>query len=146
MVKKILLIGLVIVALIAAYVWFFEYNKPHENIEEAKAEYTFTVPEVVSEYSGDFNKANTTYNGKVVEITGEIDRVIPNDSISSIVFKSDNDYEIYCEVYPINNEEALKLAPSEKVTVKGFVSGAEAPDEMLEIGGVIRMKKCSFKK
>lgn len=146
MVKKILLIGLVIVVLVAAYVWFFEYNKPHKNIEEAKAEYTFTIPEVVSEYSGDFSKANTTYNGKVVEITGEIDRVIPNDSISSIVFKSDNDYEIFCEVYPRNNDEALKLAPSEKVTVKGFVSGAEAPDEMLEIGGVIRMKKCSFKK
>ncbi len=143
-VKKILLGGVIIIALVAAYVWFFVYNKPHENIEEAKTDYSVTLPEIVSEYVGAFDSSNSKYNGKVIEISGAVDRVEPNDSISSIVFKAGGDYEIFCEVYPRYNKEAKGIKANEKIIVKGFVSGAEQPDEMLEISGIIRLKKCSI--
>lgn len=142
--KKILLFALIIIGLGAAYVWFFVYNKSHKNIEEAKAKYSLNIEEVVNEFEVQYDSAINKYNGQVVELKGKVTRIEPNDSISSILFKVGDNYEVYCEVYPRYNVEALKLKPDALVTVKGFFSGAEQPDEMLELEGVLRLKKCSF--
>lgn len=144
-IKKILLFGLIVVALVGAYLWFFVYNKEHKNIEEEKADYSLKIEEIVNEFEAQYDSAIVKYNGKVIEISGKMDRIEPNDSISSIVFKVGNNYEVYCEVYPRYNKDALQLKPNTSTTVKGFFSGAEKPDEMLEIEGVLRLKKCSFK-
>lgn len=142
--KKILIAGVVIVALVGAYIWFFQFNKPHKDIEEAKADYTLEIEEIVNEFEVQFDSSITKYNGKVVEISGTMDRIEPNDSISSIVFKVGDNYEVYCEVYPKYNAEALKMVPNTKTTIKGFFSGAEKPDTDFDIAGVLRLKKCSF--
>ncbi len=142
--KKILLFGLIILGLGAAYFWFFVYNKSHKNIEETNATYSLTISEIVNEFELQFDSATKKYDGDVVQLTGKVNSIEPNDSISSIVFKVGENYEIYCEVYPRYNAEALTLKPNSLITIKGFFSGAEQPDDMLEIAGVLRLKKCSF--
>lgn len=142
--KKALLFGLLVLALGSAYVWFFIYNKKHKNIENTKTDFTVSVIDIVKEFEDGHDSSWKKYNEKVIELSGVVHNIAPNDSISSVVFRPSENYEVYCEVYPRFNEDALKLKANDTIVVKGFFSGAEKPDDMLEISGVLRLKKCSF--
>lgn len=146
--KTILLIALVIIALAGAYVWFFVYNKKHRDIEKAKADFKLPVTELVKEFEAAHDSAHAKYNGKVIEITGVVDSIIQNDSISSIVFRPSEKYEVICQVYSKYNEDALKLKKSDNITLKGEYISAGEPEDMLGeyIAGDIRLKKSSFEK
>jgi len=145
-IKRILLIGIIIFALAAAYVWFFIYNKPHKDIEHAKTDYKTTVSELVKEFETNHDSAWAKYSDKVVELTAEVDSIIPNDSISSVVFNLGGKYEVYCEVYPSHNAAAKQLAKKQKVVLKGLVTYAGKYDPDFELPGDIRLKKSSFTK
>lgn len=144
--KKALLFGLVFFALVAAYVWFFVYNKDHMNIDKIKAKYKLSTAELVKEFENGYDTSWKKYNEQVIDISGTVTNILPNDSISSIVFKVNDMYEIYCEVYPHHNDEAKQLKAGAEVTVHGEFTGAEKPDTDLEISGLLRLKKCSLVK
>jgi hypothetical protein len=144
--KKILLIGLIIFALAAAYVWFFIYNKPHKDIEASKADYKTTIAELVKEFETNHDTAWVKYRNKVVEISAEVDSIVPNDSITSVVFNVGGKYEVYCEMHPDHNTQAKQLAKKQKVVLKGLVVHAGKYDPDFELAGDIRLKKGSIGK
>ncbi len=144
--KTVLLIGLILAVLSAAYVWFFIYNKPKKNILESKADYTLTVAQLVQEFETNHDSAIAKYNDKVLEISGEVARIEPNDSISSVVFKSGDKYEVFCEVHPEYNVQTKQLASPQKVVLKGLFISAEKPDTDFDLPGLVRLKKSSFTK
>jgi hypothetical protein len=144
--KKALIAGILLLLVAAAYVWFFVVNKPHENIDDAKADFKVSVVDFVKEFETNHDAAWEKYHDKVIELDGEVANVLPNDSISSVVFNGGKNYEIFCEVYPQHNAEAKQLAPQQKASVKGLFVNAEKPDEMLEITGILRLKKTSLVK
>jgi hypothetical protein len=144
--KKVLIAGVLLLLAASAYVWFFVYNKPHEDIDSAKADFKVSVVDFVKEFETNHDAAWEKYHDKVIELDGEVASVLPNDSISSVIFKAGNNYEVFCEVYPQHNAEAKLLAPQQKTSVKGLFVNAEKPDEMLEITGILRLKKTSLVK
>lgn len=144
--KKALLFGLVFFALVAGYVWFFVYNKDHQDIEKTKAKYKVSAIDLVKEFENGHDTAWKKYNEQVIEVTGNVSSIIPNDSISSVVFKVNNNYEIYFEVYPHHNDAAKKLKANDAITVHGLFTGAEKPDTDFDISGLLRLKKCSISK
>jgi hypothetical protein len=144
--KKALLFGLIFFALVAAYVWFFVYNKDHQNIEKTKAKYKVSAIDLVTEFENGHDSAWKKYNEQVLDVNGTVSSIIPNDSISSIVFKVNNNYEIYFEVYPHHNETAKQLKANDAITIHGQFTGAEKPDTDFELSGLLRLKKCSISK
>ena len=68
------LIALVIVGAVAAgLVYQFVYNKPHPDYEMEPAVYSLQAEMLFEEFKNNTQKASEKYNGKVIEVTGEID-------------------------------------------------------------------------
>ena len=144
--KKVLLILSLIILAFAGYVWFFVYNKPHKDIEAAQTDIVTTENDISKAFEEDASASNTTYNNKVVELTGTVSEIIKDDSLSSIVFNGSENYTITCEVLPSYNDQALQLSAGEKIRIKGLYIGFLEVDQDFGIPGDIKMKKGSFEK
>lgn len=135
--KLVKIIGVLAVLgiLALAYVWFFVYNKPHRDFEKAKADYTLTAGECYQQFAAG-TTAENGYTGKVLEITGQPSLVENNDSIVVLAFVFNKgmfgDEGIRCTMLPSYNDKILALNLDQGVTIKGFCSGFNGTDVVLE--------------
>ena len=136
--KKLLKIGgiLAVVGILAgAYIWFFVYNKPHRDYEKATADYVVTAGECYQKYAGG-NAVECEYTGKVLEISGKPSLVEQSDSLVVLAFVFNEgmfgDEGIRCTMLPNYNNTVLALNIDFGVTVKGFCSGYNGTDVILE--------------
>ncbi len=127
-----------VAVLAAAYVWFFVYNKPHRNFEKAK-------PEIVESARQSYQnlKANprAAEAGKVIEIYGIPTGVEHSDSLVVVVFAFQKgifgNEGVRCTILPDYRKEALKLSTRDTVYIKGFCSGYNGTDVILEDCSII---------
>ncbi len=138
---KIIKIGIVVavVALLsAAYVWFFVYNKPHRNFDKAKPD----VVESARQCYQNFKKSAKAFeSGKVVEIHGIPTGIEHSDSLVTVVFAFQKgmfgDEGIRCTLLPKYNEQAGRLSLHDTLKIKGFCSGYNGTDVILEECSII---------
>ena len=143
--NKYLKITLIIAAfglVAAALVWKFYINKPHQDIENATPDFSMTTEELWKQFATDEQKAGHTYNGKVIELTGTVGRVVDNDSVVSVAFimEADSmfgDKSISCEMLKKYNDEAKALSKGSAVKIKGYCAGYI---------GDLKLNKCSIVK
>jgi hypothetical protein len=129
---SLLVIG--IIAIILVYV--FIYNKSHPDFEKMKPDYTLSASDLYNSFKANTNESETKYNGKVLSISGTISKVESTDSLVIAVFVFNQgmfgDEGIRCTVLPSYNEEAKNLQPNGVYSIKGFCSGFNDPDVILE--------------
>ncbi len=140
---KILLVLAIVGALAAYLVFRFYVNKPHADIEKATPAYTMSSEALWKEYNGDMKLADSLYTGKVIEITGKMDRTDQSDSLVFAVFVMEadsmfGDKSIRCELLSKYNAEGLAIAKGTDVKIKGFCNGFDMTD--------VKFSKCSFVK
>lgn len=122
--KKVILIGIVILAIIA----YFGYNyvmAPPKDISKSKVDIEITATEFAKEFSANEKIATNKYQEKVVEVKGEITSVEKN----SITI----DGKVTCGF-----ENSIELNKGDQVKVKGLFIGF---DEMFE---EVKLDKCSL--
>lgn len=148
MLKKILLILVIVGILALGYVWFFVYNKQHKDIKGAKADFELSHAQLVAEAqtnAASLQTIITKYDQKVLEISGRVSSIEPNDSISTVVFGTDSDkFNVNIEVLKEFNEKAKGLHQGDSVKMKALFIGITSPDEMMEIPGYITLKKSTL--
>jgi hypothetical protein len=123
-----ILLGLAIIGIIAvAVIYIFVYNKPHPDYENLKPDYSLTAKALFDEFTANSPAAQQKYNGKMVEITGEVTGMEATDSITIIIFafsKGDfGDEGVRCTVLPKFNDAARKLQMGTPVKIKGYCTG-----------------------
>ena len=133
----IILFAILAIALIAgALVYKFVYNKPHPDYISLKPDVTLTAENLFNAFTSDQTTASTTYNGKVVELSGKISKTEQADSlvIAVFVFKQGDfgDEGIRCSMDPRENQKALSLTPNQDVKIKGYLTGYNGTDIILE--------------
>lgn len=144
--KKIVKIGIILAAIglvAAALVWKFYVNKPHEDIENATPAYTLTANEIWKKYNADLKNADSLYTGKVIELSGTLNRADKSDSLVYSVFVMEvdsmfGDKSVRCEMLQKFNNEALEIKSGSEVRIKGFCTGFDQTD--------IKFNKCSIVK
>lgn len=144
--KKLLKIGLILSVtglIVAALVWKFYVNKPHDDIEKALPSYSMTAEEIWKQYNIDTATADSTYNGKVIELSGTLNRADKSDSLVYVVFVMEadslfGDKSVRCEMLHKYNDEAMAIAANAPVKIKGFCTGFDQTD--------IKFNKCSILK
>lgn len=137
--------GLIMVIVIAGILgYFFIYNKPHRNFEKANPDFKIDALEFFGTYINDRQNAETTYNGKVVELTGVLQRIENPDSLMIAVFVFQEgmfgDEGIRCTMLPNYHQETLNLQSMEIVTIKGYCAGYNDTDLILEKCSLIAPK------
>lgn len=120
MMKKVILIIVGIVVLAAAY-GFYLYNKKTPSLENTTPDFTLTAENLYNEFSADEKEALKIYEGKVIQVEGEILSISQSDSISNIVLNADG------ALFGAVNCSFKNLKPSfqknDNVTVKGRCQG-----------------------
>jgi hypothetical protein len=140
-IKRVLGILFALGILVAAYIWFFVYNKPHRNFEKAKPDITMSARQCYHEFSQ--NKIHA--GGKVLEIYGIPTSVKKSDSLVVVVFAFKKgmfgDNGIRCTMLADNQKKALALSTSDTAYIKGFCAGYNGSDVVLEDCSIIHKSK-----
>lgn len=132
--KALIIIGILAVAG-GAFGYFCVYNKPHRNIAKTTPAYTLTATELTNAFSNDEAAANEKYLGKVLQVSGRIDQVVPGGEESiQIVLGTENPLAtVSCNI-DAHREEILKMDPQagRSLTVKGECTGSLMGQVVLE--------------
>jgi len=136
---KILGVLVLIGFLAAVYGWFFIYNKPHRNYEKAEPDFIMTAGDCYQKYAAGADEAGQ-FTGKVLQISGAPSLIEDNDIMVIVVFVFNEgmfgDEGIRCSMLPNYNRQARKMDISKEMQIKGYCTGYNGTD--------IIMEQCSF--
>ena len=124
------------------FLYKFYINKPHRDIEKADPDFTLKTENLYKEYTKNKVHSDSLYNGKVIQISGKVDKIETTDSlvIAVFVFSKDDfgDAGIRCTMLPKYNNELKNIIKGTEINIKGACSGYNDTDVILE--------KCSLVK
>ena len=122
--KKVLL-GLFILGVIGGFFGYTQYNKTHKSLETTTADQTVDAVNLFSAYEADEAKANQTYNGKVVEVSGTIQDISTDESgLLKLTLNAENDFGgVICQMNKEKNYTAEQFKIDSEVTLRGDCSG-----------------------
>ena len=137
-----ILLGLLVIGIIAAFlVYKYIYNKQHPNYENIEASFSLNAQDLYQAFKDNKDAGAGKYNGKVVALTGKLSKVEAVDSIVTAVFVFDQgdfgDEGIRCTMLKKFNEAAKKLQPDGEVKIKGYCTGYNETDVILEKCSII---------
>ncbi|MDP2723022.1 MAG: hypothetical protein Q8O72_09710 [Bacteroidales bacterium] len=139
--KILIIIALTLGLLGGTYAWFFVYNKPHRDIENATADFTETAENLYNHYVNGLNAEDKNYDGAVIEFIGNPTAVESADSLKVVVFVFNQgmfgDEGIRCTLLPWHNDKTEDLSPDHPITIKGFCAGYNGTDIILEQCSII---------
>lgn len=117
-------------------VYFFVFNKPHTDYSRAVPDFDLNAAALFEEFRTNTVASSTKYNGKVLSITGELNAVEQADSLTVAVFGFEEGMfgseGIRCTMIPEHAAEIIHIAPGTSVTLKGFCTGYNDTDVILE--------------
>ncbi len=135
-----ILTGMVITFTVCVYEFYI--NKPTKDIEKLIPDFTVNTQKLYKEYTTNKDHSDSIYKGRVIEISGKIDKVEIMDSTIVAVFvfsKGDfGDAGIRCMMLPKYNDEIKKVSLGSKINIKGYCSGINESDVILEKCSLIK--------
>lgn len=121
--KKIL-IFLLAAGLIGAAVGYYLWNKPHENMEKAKADVAIEAAQLFKEYNADENAANAKYLDKTIAVSGKVkESTKGEDGTIKVSLETGSDFGVVCEFDPLSKHPRTEFSPGEQVVLKGKCTG-----------------------
>ncbi|MCB0581452.1 MAG: hypothetical protein KDD10_19340 [Phaeodactylibacter sp.] len=122
--KKLLGIGLLL-ALIAGGIGYFMYNKPHQNMENAKADVVLDARELFTAFEANETEANQKYLDKVVKVSGLVKEVSTDEEGNvSVTLESGSEmFGVICQMDNLTQHDKTDFKPGEQVTFKGICTG-----------------------
>jgi predicted transport protein len=137
-----IILGLLVVGIVAAFfVYKFVYNKQHPDYENIEPAFRMNAQELYDAFKTGKDVASVKYNGKVIALTGKLSKIETADSLVIAVFVFNQgdfgDEGIRCTMLKKFNEPASKLQPDGEVMVKGYCTGYNETDVVLEKCSII---------
>jgi len=145
--KNLIIIAAILVLAGAAafIVYKYVYNKPHPDYVQAKTEVQINAKRLWVDYSMNKDIADPKYTGKVIEVTGSIMRVetVEDKVIVVFAFKRGDfgDEGIRITMLPEYARAAQGINPFKNVTIKGFCTGYNGQDIIMENGSIVGSQK-----
>ena len=132
---KISLVFVILCITAVMYVWFFVYNKPHTDYENAVADYILPA-EVFSNDYANGTPESKKYLDKVLIIDGIPSSIEKTDSTVTIVFAYNSgmfgDEGIRCSIIKSHQKLAGNLNLTENISIKGHCTGYNDTDVILD--------------
>ena len=103
---------------------YYLYNKPNSSLGNKKPDYVVSADQLFGEYEKDENAANKKFNGKVVEVGGDIQSVNkePNGQESISLKTTSGMFGVICKVDSTINLGA-KAEVGQPIIMKGLCTG-----------------------
>jgi hypothetical protein len=132
-----IILGLAVAGIAAALlIYHFVINKPHPDFDKIKPDYSLNAGAFYNEFKTTKDNASKLYNGKVIEVTGKLSRVENADTLTIAVFVFNQgifgDEGIRCVMLKKYSEDAKKLKPDGIIRIKGYCTGFNETDVIME--------------
>lgn len=125
-----------------AYVWFFVYNKPHRDYENADPDQIVAAEQMFNQFRTNKAAADSLYTGSVVQISGPIKKVETNDSVVVAIFIFDQgmfgDEGIRCWMLPNQFVGLNEYKVNSIITLKGYCTGYNDTDIIIEKCSIVK--------
>lgn len=125
-----------------AYVWFFVYNKPHRDYENADPDQIVAAEQMFNQFRTNKASADSLYTGKVVQIVGPIRKVETKDSLVVAIFIFDQgmfgDEGIRCIMLPNHYVGLNEYKVNSTITIKGHCTGFNDTDVIIEKSSIVK--------
>ena len=123
--RKRILLGLVFVAIVAAYFGYYLYNKPMDKLSDLKSMYKLSAKELYLEFDSNEELATKKYQEKVVEVSGKIDTTSTNATGGlTIILSTEGEMgSISCEMDVNSKTFKTSFTRGEQITLKGMCAG-----------------------
>jgi len=129
-----ILAGIAIIGALAVY--FFVYNKPHKDYSKATPDFELNAAALFEEFRANPESSSAKYTGKVISVSGELNAVEQTDSLTIAVFGFEEGMfgseGVRCTMIPEHKDEIINTAPGTTVVLKGFCTGYNDTDVILE--------------
>ena len=126
----------------AGLVYRFVINKPQPDFEKAKPAFIVSATDLFDSFRSEREKAEQKYNGQVVLLSGKIDKIEISEDLVTGVFVFDQgifgDEGIRCTMLPNHSSNLKSIREGSEVQLKGFLTGYNDTDVILEQCSVIR--------
>ena len=118
-IRLIIILILIFSILGSAYAWFFIWDKPKQNVKDAKA-IPVQATVIFTEYNTNEKAANSKYIDKIVEVTGEVSNVSKNSEGKTVVLLKTDDlmFGVNCTM-----EGDARISTGDQVSIKGICTG-----------------------
>lgn len=112
------------------------YNKPHPDYAHLTADFKLNAMDLFQQFKESPDIYGEKYNGKMIELSGNIKTIETADSLVIAVFAFEQglfgDEGIRCTFLPDHNEMAQELKSGTHIMLKGFCAGYNQTDVILE--------------
>ena len=151
-IKIIVILG-IIAFLIGGGIGLYLFNMPHRDVKAAKADYSLTSSQIVSEYLTNKEAANLKYlaadgDSKILEVSGEVDKISEDFTGQKVVLlKSAGDKAGVSATF--TKKTNAKLSGVQKgnlITFKGVIRSGASYDEDLELYENVILEKSDIVK
>ena len=116
-----LLLGL---ACIGGAVGYYLWNKPHTDMQAAKADMAIDAAALFGEFNTDEAAANAKYLDKTVAVSGKVKEATKaEDGTVKVSLDTGSDFGVLCELDPLSKHPRTDFAVGEVATFKGICTG-----------------------
>ncbi len=121
---KKLLLAILILGILGAAVGFYFYNKPLEAMAGQRADFKMSAEELYNAFDNDEEAANARYLGKVIEVTGKVLEVKPDEEgKTGILLDAGGMFGVNCKLDDLAEHPRESFAEGEEITLKCNCTG-----------------------
>ncbi|MCE7922351.1 MAG: hypothetical protein DYG98_04790 [Haliscomenobacteraceae bacterium CHB4] len=121
---KRILYFLLAIACLSGAIGYYLWNKPHENMQTAKADMTIDATALFNEFNTDEAAANAKYLDKTIAVAGKVKETTKaDDGTVKVSLDTGSDFGVLCELDPLSQHARTDFAAGETVTLKGICTG-----------------------
>jgi hypothetical protein len=123
--KRYLILGLLLVAVIGGTVAYLMYNKPHQNMTRATPDFELTATELFSEFDTGEEEANAEYLDKIIAVSGTVTEAKTDESgqVSVTLDSGNMMFGVICQLDEHTPHKRTDFEEGEEVTFKCICTG-----------------------
>jgi hypothetical protein len=138
--KRIIIIGIVVVIMMAAVYGWYQYNRTVQGLTDVRADYSVNATVLINEFVSNEDAANKKYLNKILAVKGMIKNVEPGEG--TIVLGDTADMSgVRCVLDSSANAIAGSLQRGATITIKGAITGFNK-DETGLLGSDVQLNRC----
>jgi len=136
---KILAVLAVIGIAAASYVYVCVYNKAHPDYAQLEPEHSISTKACFETFRNNETEANQNFVGKMIQLSGTLDQIeyVDNQIIFYFIFSEGMFGNEGVRVSMLQNEQLSEITTGQNITLKGFCTGYNQTDVVLEHGSII---------
>lgn len=140
-------IWLIIILTVAAGAWYGyrEYNRTNEDLQKGKPDFVLSAAILIHEYETGDSTVNKKYNGKVIEVTGDVKDIEKDEEgfYTIILGDSASLSSVRCAMDTMHTTDVASFVAGSSATVRGSCNGFNK-DETRLLGSDVILNFCAI--